>query len=342
MSHHSFLLTLHDTAILKGIAICAMLVHHLFYENPEYGAVVWHCALLGKVCVAIFLFLSGFGLTFQFGKMPIHGLNANSGGQIIRFLLRRYVKFYLNYWVIFLIFVPIGVFLFDRPLSVPYGENVNIPFALVKDILGLQKYHSYNMTWWFNQIIIVLWLTFPILYQLVKNRYSAWLLLPVAIVLFPVNALAFVLGMYVAYYREGIGRVFQKLNIFFVLVTLLVLLSLLCLSRESGYIGCLSSIKADPYIALLISVIVAVLTKFIAFQFPVMAYLGKHSMNMYMVHTFFFGYFFHSFIYGFKYPIFIFLALLISSLALSIILEYVKRRLGFYNLINHISSKLST
>lgn len=80
MSHHSFLLTLHDTAILKGIAICAMLVHHLFYENPEYGAVVWHCALLGKVCVAIFLFLSGFGLTFQFGKMPIHGLNANSGG----------------------------------------------------------------------------------------------------------------------------------------------------------------------------------------------------------------------------------------------------------------------
>lgn len=80
MNQHSFCLTLHDTAILKGLAICAMLVHHLFYELPAYGYVVWHCALLGKVCVAIFLFLSGFGLTFQFGKIPIHGMTANSGG----------------------------------------------------------------------------------------------------------------------------------------------------------------------------------------------------------------------------------------------------------------------
>lgn len=64
-------------------------------------------------------------------------------------------------------------------------------------------------------------------------------------------------------------------------------------------------------------------------------------MNMYMVHTFIFAYFFHDFIYGFKYPIFIFLALLLSSLAVSIVLEYGKRRFGLYSLLNYISSKLS-
>ncbi len=255
--------------------------------------------------------------------------------------MRRFVKFYLNYWVIFLIFVPIGVFWFDRPLSAAYGEHVNIPFALVKDILGLQKYHSYNMTWWFNQIIIILWLAFPMLFGLVKNRYSALPLLLVAVVWFPANALAFLLGIYVACYREQIGEVLQTFNVVLAITFLLMLLTLLCLNRECGYINCLASIKADPYVAMLLSVIVAVLTKRLSFQFPILAYLGKHSMNMYMVHTFIFAYFFHSFIYGFKYPLLIFVALLLSSLAVSVILEYAKRRLGFYSLINYISSKLS-
>ncbi len=73
----AFSLSLHDTSVLKGIAICAMLCHHLFYQNPESGYVVWHLAMLGKVCVAIFLLLSGYGLTIQMKKLV-----TNSGGEI--------------------------------------------------------------------------------------------------------------------------------------------------------------------------------------------------------------------------------------------------------------------
>lgn len=80
MENHSFGLTLHDTSILKGIAICAMLWHHLFYENPEYGLFVWHLALLGKVCVAIFLLLSGYGLTIQMDKLLNKVQRVNLGG----------------------------------------------------------------------------------------------------------------------------------------------------------------------------------------------------------------------------------------------------------------------
>ena len=69
MEENGFELTLHDTSILKGIAICAMLWHHLFLLHPDYGNVVYHLALLGKVCVAIFLLLSGYGLTIQMNKL---------------------------------------------------------------------------------------------------------------------------------------------------------------------------------------------------------------------------------------------------------------------------------
>lgn len=87
MEKNSFGVTLHDTSVLKGIAICAMLWHHLFYENPEYGHIVWHFAMLGKVCVAIFLLLSGYGLTIQMNKLLVKTQNVNLGGASITLLV---------------------------------------------------------------------------------------------------------------------------------------------------------------------------------------------------------------------------------------------------------------
>ena len=58
-----------DTNFLKGIAIILLLFHHLFYEHPEIGSIkyrglslVFISALAAKVCVSIFLILSGYGL----------------------------------------------------------------------------------------------------------------------------------------------------------------------------------------------------------------------------------------------------------------------------------------
>lgn len=275
---------------------------------------------------------------FQDGR---RSLEVNSGGQIFKFLLKRYAKFYLNYWVIFVIFVPIGIFWFHRPLAIPYGSDANIPISLIKDLLGLQRFNSYNITWWFNQTIIVLWLVFPILYVMVKNKYVALCLLPASMVFMPTNGLAFLLGIYLAVYRDKFEMLMHKVGNQRMLGVLTLFFVFLCLNRQKAWIECLSWLNADPYIALVLAVLIAEITKLIAYQFPVFAFLGKHSMNMYMVHTFIFGYFFSSFIYGFKYPILIFMALLFSSLGVSITLEYVKHRIGFYSLINHISSKLS-
>ena len=61
-------------------------------------------------------------------------------------------------------------------------------------------------------------------------------------------------------------------------------------------------------------------------------FIGKHSMNMYLMHTFIFAYFLYDFIYGFKYPVLIFGVLLLTSLLLSIVIGFLKGKIGFYRL----------
>jgi len=79
----------------------------LIFQNSEYGAIAFKLALTGKFCVALFVFLSGYGMAVQYQKYLtdnqvvqcgkckslLKGLWGN-----LRFLLRRYVKFYMNYW----------------------------------------------------------------------------------------------------------------------------------------------------------------------------------------------------------------------------------------------------
>ena len=147
-------LTQRDTNILKGIAIIAMLFHHIYAFPPEgcgpFGPILTFLGVLGKCCVAIFLFCSGYGLSIKFSKIDKIVFKTS-----VEFVSKRLLKFYSNYWFIFLIFVPIGVFAFNTPLTARYGENVNIINRSLLDILGLQGYNSYNITWWFNKLIIL-------------------------------------------------------------------------------------------------------------------------------------------------------------------------------------------
>lgn len=169
-----FALSKQDTNVMKGIAIIAMLCHHVYTCQPEwveaYPSLLTTIGGLGKVCVAMFLFCSGYGLAVQYEK--VLALTNNFPDKLratIVFIIKRLLKFYSAYWVVFLIFVPITVFCFDRPLSAAYGENVNVWKGLLGDLLGVQGYSSYNITWWFNKLIILFYLSFPILYAFIKS-----------------------------------------------------------------------------------------------------------------------------------------------------------------------------
>jgi uncharacterized membrane protein len=169
-----FNISLSDTAAMKGIAIIAMLCHHTFTCRPEFEAsypeFLTALGILGKVCVSMFLFCSGYGLTVQYERgvdkiATIYQKLVYSA----KFIVKRLLKFYTSYWFIFILFVPLCIVVFDRSLADAYGENVNLIKRISYDLLGIQGFQSYNITWWFNKLIIVFYLLFPCIYIISKK-----------------------------------------------------------------------------------------------------------------------------------------------------------------------------
>ena len=115
-------------------------------------------------------------MTIQFEK-KIPNLRLSSYVEVFFFQIKRLLILYINYWFVFVIFVPLGVFFFNRSLQISYGENVNIFKRLIFDMLGMQGFNSYNITWWFYQLIIVLYLFLQFLYFYIKKINIAFFII---------------------------------------------------------------------------------------------------------------------------------------------------------------------
>lgn len=165
-----FKLTRTESEVLKGIALIFLLIHHLFYiQDGKYDdiqifghGIVESLAKSAKVCVPLFVFLSGYGLM----------ASAERSGTVCKqdFYKRRFVKLYSNYWLMWFIFVPMGIFVFGITLADVYGNHYLVKFTL--EIIGLLNclgLYGYNPTWWFYSCIILLYLLFPFIVSLFNS-----------------------------------------------------------------------------------------------------------------------------------------------------------------------------
>lgn len=290
-----FTLTRQDTAVLKGMAICAMLCHHLYGYPPEgvepyFGLLAW-LGVLGKVCVALFLFCSGYGLAANYKSQTIL--------DDIKFVAKRLVKFYVNYWVIFLIFVPITIFAYHRSLADAYGDNANIYWCLFKDILGLHGYESYNVTWWFNRLIIILYLLFPILYRIVRFQPIIAIILGMIVMRFGSHLTLGSVEIYMWQFPFIVGMAWQICENKFSKVTTWLterryifaicsigLMLLFIVLRMWPIIPHWSGVRIDGFLSGAIALFVISVIRYTTHLSQILSFLGKHSMNMYMTHTF--------------------------------------------------------
>lgn len=150
--------TKNDTLLAKGIAMILMVVHHMMGSSSpnmdplasvtlfgEVNALGVFIARFGKICVAMFTLLSGYGLCHSITKMN-HSME--NGGV----LLRRIGKLYLSYWKAFLMFLVIKWLATGR-LEVD-------AYALLTDSLGL----TYNLcgAWWFFMPYVLLVAMYPV------------------------------------------------------------------------------------------------------------------------------------------------------------------------------------
>lgn len=320
----------HNSLVLKGMAVIMMLIHHLFYSDVSrlrYDDIIIHghgvineIGIFCKLCVAVFVFISGYGLATKY----------RDSFDLKQFYISRFKKLYLNYWFIWLVFVPIGVFFFHRTFTDVYGSHTAVKAVLdFVGLLNLTGQLGYNPTWWFYSCIIVLYLFFPLLNcRFEKNPF---ILLTVALFATFIGFLPFVkpysnylfpflAGMLMARRSElfdsiGIGE---------------SVLSVVLLAVMRNFSGNLVFI-----VDTLICVGLALLLYRV--ELPgwiniIMSSLGKHSMNIFLFHTFIFAYWFKDYIYFSRNPLLILLTLLLSCWSLSVAIEFLKKSVGFYRL----------
>jgi peptidoglycan/LPS O-acetylase OafA/YrhL len=333
-----------DTAAIKGIAIILMLWHHLFLNTMAYGNLTNSLAVVFKVCVALFLFVSGYGLTKQYSQ-----LDKPYFKNTLKFLLRRYVNFFLPYWFCFVLVVVVGN-ICGYSFSEAYPSSRNTLKCVLLDIAGQMGYNSYLNPWWFNKMIIQLYLVFPILFLIICNKYLSWVGLALIIVaqLYAKNILghvffivegglpAFYLGMLCARCRlvpeanDGKWRPLLFFEGLFVCIGLAVLHLM---------------VVKDPYVAVLIRALMAlciigVYKSFGNQQTFALEFVGKYATFMYLIHMLFIK-LIPGVIYGVKYSVLVFMLFVAVCLVAAMLIDaleklsrYDRLRVGVVKLID--------
>jgi hypothetical protein len=327
-------LTLVETNIAKGVAVLLLLVHHLFSfperlkydyislftlfnENGEY-----YIGHFGQIAIVIFLFLSGYGLYKSNFKNPSNILNKS---------YTRLKKIMINYWVVFLIFIPMGLIFFG---DIERFQNNSI-MEFLRNFLALSS--SYNGEWWFLYDYILLILIFPLIFQGVCKNPILTLLISFFIFYNSSSQgnyysvmywqLAFMLGTFFAKYNLYTWvkkiyniRLFRNLKLFNNVIFDLIIIVVLFRFRTTSQL--FEKTTIDMLIApLFIFVIIQLMTKIKLTT--TLTYLGKHSMNIWLTHTFFCYYYFQSIVYLPRISILIFIWLVLLTLLTSIIINKI-------------------
>ncbi len=338
-----------DTDICKGVAILMMYVHHLFLTADTKGidqVVFWFLsesqlvffANACKLCVAVFAFLTAYGTTLSYeqkcGKEELADWFAYSK--------RRYFSLMAGFWLVYADSQLISFFT-ERTRISRYGEAPLMRwFYTILDALGLADAFgtpTYNATWWYMSLAVLLIFCMPPVIALVKRL--GWSAVPIAILVPRLCGwdmsttllrylLVIVVGVLAAQYHlfERLLAWFQGLRwkvIFwcFFPVCVAAVGFLMWFIRKEGYASALET----PAVFLLCFVGYAYLSA-VPMVKTVLAFLGKHSMNMFLTHTLIYMYWCNQFSYSFGYPELILLVLVADTLVISLLLEGERKLLS--------------
>lgn len=337
-----------QTQIAKGIACLLLIFHHLFFNSEKYYVLfssVWKNAggipvesILSSafnVCVPIFVFLSGYGLNASLNKMQLNNKsNTGSTKVYINCTLRHLWTLMMNYWFIFVIFVPWQK-LFDHQPYTSFLDGI-IDFFGVADIF---KTPTMNATWWYMSVVIICYLCTPFLKKVTEKAMIVLILLG-ASMCFHSEMISWVLiysaGMIANQYN--FFNIFNKLKekkqyiVFGIVIATLILICAVLKIK--------TNILVNPFLAVLIIMFSYVFISKIPIINKFLAFLGKHSGNIFLMHTFIFLYDFKSFIYAPKYSILIYILMIAVSVIVSVALEWIKKVIGFNKFVGFVSRKI--
>lgn len=331
-------MTKEQSKLLKGLAVSLLLLYHAVALQdcitmaPIIRTIVKNT---GNICVAIFAFITVYGLTMKLKDTP----DLLKPKNYFRFVKERLLKLYKSYWPAFIVGFAVAAirqiyFMLqgdDKPVLYEiYGSGVKSVIRGVINFFGLSHavygddLYTLNQTWWYMSLAILLVILTPLCVQLCKRAFIGTLVGTIAIaVLVPVKytgylpLIVFAVGaaMYDEKEKTALELVF---SIFMCFVW-----------------GCFRVFLPDKYSALtdslaiysIITALLWVLSVLPKWLKTGVGYIGKHSANIFYLHSFLYVYWPTSiFFYLLHYGTLVWPVLMASSIGLSVLLEYGKRK----------------
>lgn len=333
--------TKEHSQIVKGVAIMLLLVYHLFHDinvvvdmqvnyAPFSKEAFLQFAGFGNICVAVFVMLTAYGLS-----QSVFSEQAATIKDIYTAGLKRFGKLMLNFSIVY-VAINLICFPFFNYASL-YGEGKQGILMMLCDATGLSavlKTPMLNETWWYMKIAYVLIFLIPLLAMIAKKVGKAFLLLAFLapfVITFDADIERYffvaAFGVVAAYgkWPEKIMNLKIPALVWWIIALaggfLSVLIRQNALVRENfwNYI--------DAFVAFFIICAVTMTVGRIPVLNKVIGFIGKHSMNIFLVHTIFYAVAWRKYIYYFEYAVVTFLILLGASLLFSVILECLKENI---------------
>ena len=361
--------TKEHTMQMKGIAIIILLFHHCFLNAQRWATVpyeklattkgwgyypisfapfsshtIQYLASFSKICVAMFVFMTGYGMWVSYESQKKKTTMSN-------YIKKRMVTLMTGFLIIFVVTeilaIPTGRFI------EVYGHDFRSVVYMIIDALGLAKLLGtplFCLTWWYMSLAIVLIMIFPFVHSIME-KYQ-WVVVVASIIVpracgFGQSTdlfrylLAYTLGMYFAQHDllARIKEKFMEQNVAGKLLSLIVSLiglAVIIKCRQNAWIGWKYLDFWDGFAAMYVivnSYIYILNGKWIV---KGLGFLGKHSMNIFLIHSFYRDVFFHEFTYSFYYAWLDYIVLMAISLVTTIVLEWFKKLIRYEKFIDWV------
>ena len=361
--------TKEHTMQMKGIAIIILLFHHCFLNAQRWATVpyeklattkgwgyypisfapfsshtIQYLASFSKICVAMFVFMTGYGMWVSYESQKKKTTMSN-------YIKKRMVTLMTGFLIIFVVTeilaIPTGRFI------EVYGHDFRSVVYMIIDALGLAKLLGtplFCLTWWYMSLAIVLIMIFPFVHSIME-KYQ-WVVVVASIIvpracgfgqsteLFRYR-LAYTLGMYFAQHDllVRIKEKFMEQNVAGKLLSLIVSLiglAVIIKCRQNAWIGWKYLDFWDGFAAMYVIVISYIYILNGKWIVKGLGFLGKHSMNIFLIHSFYRDVFFHEFTYSFYYAWLDYIVLMAISLVTSIVLEWFKKLIRYEKFIEWV------
>ena len=362
-----------DTRKVKGMAIIMMVLHHSFMMPERYKGMNviftpfaeeqfnWICWSF-KICVAVFTFLSAFGITLSYKQENAsYDLTAD---QTQRLILRRIIRLELNFIYIFLASLAFGLVMNPNLMAEKYGQDIKMWIWLLVDMTGLAQFFqtpTLLLTYWYISLALILIITMPF-FLLLYRHFGGVALIGFSlliVILFPVlhdkvtqpPTYAF-FSRYVVCITLGIlsadrdypGKIRdwnplgKGIIASFIKGTAEFLLIIGLLYTRFYVWGTTLLPVWEALLPLLICAFHLEYLNRIPVLSKILEILGIYSMDIFLIHNLIRARWFYDFTYSFGHWALIALVLLCDSLGVSFLLEKIKKLVRYNHLIGILES----